>query len=214
MHWVLIDEAHHLLPSVWAGAPLILPREFTAHVLIAVDPEHVSPEAMQEIQYVLALGTGADYTIEAFCRKVGEPPPARVEQIPDRGQASFWNRRTRQLQLISTIDPSRNRQRHRRKYAEGELGPDESFYFRGPDGALNLRAQNLVLFVQLAEGVDDRTWTHHLRAGDYSRWLREQIKDDELADEISSIERDKRLSPSQSRSQIKEAIGRRYTGPA
>jgi hypothetical protein len=213
-HWVLIDEAHHLLPSVWAGAPLILPREFTAHVLITVAPEHVSTEAMQQIQYVLALGTGADDTIEAFCKKVGEPPPARLEQIPELGQALFWIRPTRQMQLISTIEPCQNRQRHRRKYAEGEISEGESFYFRGPDGALNLRAQNLVLFAQLAEGVDDRTWTHHLRAGDYSRWLREQIKDDDLADEVAGIERDKRLSPLQSRSRVKEAIARRYTGPA
>ena len=76
-----------------------------------------------------------------------------------------------------------------------------------------MRAQNLILFVQLAEGVDDRTWTHHLRAGDYSRWFREQIKDDELADEVSNIERDKGLSPAQSRGRIKDAIARRYTGP-
>jgi len=201
------------LPPAWAGAPLILPREFTAYVLITVDPEHVSPEAMQEIQYVMALGNKADHTIESFCKKLGEPPPARFEQIPERGQALFWDRRTRQMRLVSTIEPDRNRQRHRRKYAEGDLGEDESFYFRGPDGALNLRAQNLVLFVLLAEGVDDKTWLHHLRAGDYSRWLREQVKDDELADEVSNIERDKRLSPSESRSQIKEAIARRYTGP-
>jgi hypothetical protein len=125
-HWVLIDEAHHLLPSDWAGAPLILPREFTAYVLITVDPEHVSPEAMQEIQYVMALGTGADSTIESFCNKVGEPPPARFEQIPERGQALFWDRRTRQRQLVSTIEPCRDRQRHRRKYAEGELSEGES----------------------------------------------------------------------------------------
>src|SRR5215469_7401324 len=116
-------------------------------------------------------------------------------------------------ELVSTIEPCRDRQRHRRKYAEGELSKDESFYFRGPDAALNLRAQNLILFVQLAEGVDDRTWTHHLHPGDYSHWLREQVKDDELADEVSNIEGDERLSPAQSRSQIKEAIARRYTGP-
>jgi len=38
------------------------------------------------------------------------------------------------------------RRRHQRKYAEGDLGADKSFYFRGPAGALNLRAQNLTLF--------------------------------------------------------------------
>src|SRR5512147_922046 len=74
---------------------------------------------------------------------------------------------------------ARRRRRHIRKYAEGQLGEDKSFYFRGPDNRLNLRAQNLNMFVQIAEGVDDATWLHHLRAGDYSRWLRDAIKDGE-----------------------------------
>ncbi len=213
-HWVVIDEAHHLLPSAWAGAPLVLPRTFAANVLITVDPEHVSPQALQGIEYLAALGPEAERTIEAFCRMVDEAPPAPFGQIPDRGQALLWSRRTRQLRLVSTIEPRQERQRHSRKYAEGELGEDKSFYFRGPDGALNLRAQNLMLFLQLAEGVDDLTWVHHLRAGDYSRWLRDQIKDDELADEVAAIESDQALSPSQSRDHVKEAIDRRYTSPA
>ena len=75
-----------------------------------------------------------------------------------------------------------------RKYAEGDLGEDKSFYFRGPEGKLNLRAQNLLLFIQLAEGVDDDTWLHHLRQGDYARWFRDAIKDDALADEAARIE--------------------------
>jgi hypothetical protein len=41
----------------------------------------------------------------------------------------------------------------------------ESRYFRGPEGRLNLRAKNLALFLQIAEGIDDSTWLHHLRAG-------------------------------------------------
>ena len=161
-----------------------------------------------------ALGPEAERTIEAFCRMVDEAPPSPFGQIPDRGQALLWSRRTRQLRLVSTIEPRQERQRHSRKYAEGELGEDKSFYFRGPDGALNLRAQNLMLFLQLAEGVDDLTWVHHLRAGDYSRWLRDQIKDDELADKVAAIESDQALSPSQSRDHVKEAIDRRYTSPA
>jgi hypothetical protein len=58
------------------------------------------------------------------------------------------------------------RNRHQRKYMQGELGPDKSFYFRGPDNRLNLRAQNLLTFLQMADGVDDETWRYHLRRGD------------------------------------------------
>ena len=70
-----------------------------------------------------------------------------------------------------------------------------SFYFRGPRGALNLRAQNLVLYLQIAAGVDDETWIHHLRQGDYSRWFREEIKDEDLADAVAAIERQPDLTP-------------------
>jgi hypothetical protein len=91
--------------------------------------------------------------------------------------------------------PRQHLRRHTRKYAEGDLGEDLSFYFRGPDGGLNLRAQNLLLFLQIAEGVDDATWLHHLRAGDYSRWLAVSIKDPELASEVAVIEENEALTP-------------------
>jgi hypothetical protein len=99
------------------------------------------------------------------------------------------------------------------KYTEGELGEDRSFYFRGPDGALSLRVQNLSLFLQIAAGVDDRTWLYHLRAGDYSARIRGAIKDEDLADEVAAVEHDRDLSAADSRARIKEAIDRRYTGP-
>jgi haloacid dehalogenase-like hydrolase/Helicase HerA, central domain len=213
-HWLVIDEAHHLLPSAWESAPLILPREFGANVLITVSSEHVAAEALQGIEYVLALGAEADHEIASFCRVVGEPAPAPFGREPDRGHALFWNRRSGKLVAVSTVPPRRDRQRHVRKYAEGELGEDKSFYFRGPEGALKLRAQNLMMFLQIAEGIDDRTWVHHLRAGDYSRWLRDKVKDSELADEVAGIESDGAPTPSESRQRVKEAIDRRYTSPA
>jgi hypothetical protein len=47
-----------------------------------------------------------------------------------------------------------------------------------------------MLFLQIADGVDDRTWEHHLGAGDYSKWFRHQIKNVELAREAAEVERD------------------------
>src|SRR5262249_41723047 len=57
----------------------------------------------------------------------------------------------------------------------GELPPDRSFYFRGPEGKLNLRCRNLAFFLEVAAGVDDDTLLYHLRHGDYSRWFRDAI---------------------------------------
>ena len=69
------------------------------------------------------------------------------------------------------------------------------------------------MFLQMADGVDDETWLHHLRLGDYSRWARDAIKDTELADEIAAIE-SSGSSATDSRAAIAEAIGRKYTHPS
>jgi len=98
--------------------------------------------------------------------------------------------------------------RHVRKYAEGELPPDRSFYFRGPQAALNLRAANLKRFCELAEGVDEATWAHHLKRGDYSAWMLNQIKDGELADEVAAVEHDS--AATDSRPRVLELVRSRY----
>ena len=61
--------------------------------------------------------------------------------------------------------------------------------------------------------VDDETWLHHLRAGDYSQWFRERIKDPTLAEEAAAVERDPSLSAVQSRAKLREVVERHYTLP-
>ena len=69
------------------------------------------------------------------------------------------------------------------------------------------------MFLQMAQGVDDQTWTHHLRSGEYSRWFGEAIKDDELAAETRGVEQNEFLSAEESRERISEIVERRYTAP-
>ncbi len=110
-------------------------------------------------------------------------------------------------------EPGRvERIRHRRKYAEGDLRW-HSFYFRGQDGQHNLKAQNLLVFCQLAQGIDEESWLFHLRRGDYSRWFRGAIKDEYLANETERIEGRYDLSPLQTRQMIQELVAARYTLP-
>ncbi len=70
-----------------------------------------------------------------------------------------------------------------------------------------------MIFLQIADGVDDETWMHHLRSHDVSRWIRDAIKDKDLADEILSVE-DGETELSASRRRVREAVERRYTAPA
>ena len=68
--------------------------------------------------------------------------------------------------------------------------------------------------MQTAYGVDDDTWRHHLRAGDYSRWFRTAIKDPALAEAAAAVETETVLSAQESRDRIRELIEERYTAPA
>jgi hypothetical protein len=62
----------------------------------------------------------------------------------------------------------------------------------------------------LDEGLDAETWLHHLRQGDYSRWFRTHIKDDQLASDAERIEQQTDLSADESRARIGELIQRYY----
>lgn len=214
-HWIVIDEAHHLMPASWNPAALTMPQEFKGMLLITVHPEHVSPAALSAIDDIVTVGQSPTEKIEEFCKSLGEKSPQLTPQNLEPGVALAWLRKTGEQPFTFRITPGKmERHRHVRKYAEGQLGEDKSFYFRGPSQKLNLRAQNLILFTQIAEGVDDETWMFHLHQGDYSGWFREAIKDEGLADEAEQIEKQADLPAAQSRDLIKEAIERRYTLPA
>jgi HAD superfamily hydrolase (TIGR01484 family) len=82
----------------------------------------------------------------------------------------------------------------------------ESFWFRGPKGALNLRAQSLPMFLQIGAGVDEETWMHHLRAGDFSRWFEGVVRNPELAERVRRVEADETLDPAASREAIRALV--------
>jgi hypothetical protein len=130
------------------------------------------------------------------------------------GQALVWRIGAPEAHVVVAEPTKTEMKRHSRKYMEGNLGRDRAFYFRGPEGKLNLKAHNLELFLHLSDGIDDATWLFHLHAGDYSRWLRAEVKDAELADEVGVIERDYAMAPPESRAAVRAAVEKRYTLPA
>lgn len=213
-HWLLIDEAHHLLPAKRSGVDLMLPESLPGVVLITVHPEALAREALENVHVVLAVGDNAAAVIGTVCDARGLPHPQDVPR-PGRDEAVIFELGSgKPPRLIKPAATRQARRRHTRKYAEGKLGKDRSFYFRGPDSRLNLRAHNLMLFVELSEGVDDETWEYHRRCGDYSTWVRDAIKDESLADEIAAIESDPSLDAKSSRKRIASAVHTRYTVPA
>jgi hydroxymethylpyrimidine pyrophosphatase-like HAD family hydrolase len=213
-HWIVIDETHHMLPSDWAPTSVTLPQELYGLMLITVHPDQVSPKILASVDTIIAIGDSPDQTIRAFSKTIGQKPPKVSSGKLKPGEVIAWRRQPKTEPVrFRSIPPQTEHQRHIRKYAEGKLSDDDAFYFRGPQGKLNLRAQNLKTFIQLTEGVDDETWLHHLRRGDYSDWFRKAIEDEKLANEAEEIEKMANVSPEKSRALIKSIIEARYTAP-
>lgn len=213
-HWIVIDEIHHLLPASWIPSLLTMPRDLSGLLMVTIHPEHIAPEVLSTADAIIAIGEEPEKTIRKFSSTLGENPPRIPEVDLKKGEAIVWWRKPgREPFKFRSITPKKERKRHHLKYAEGELPPERSFYFKGPDGKLNLRAQNLMIFLQMADGVDDDTWTYHLEQGDYSFWFRNMIKDPELAKEAQEIESRNGVSAIESRRLIREKVLARYTAP-
>ncbi len=212
-HWILVDEVHHFLPEDWATGSPTLPQDLNGLALVTCYPERVAAPAVRLLDTLLVVGDSPGAAVKAFAKALDEQPVATPHAL-EPGQALIWAPRRGEDSMVFQVARTRlAHRRHQRKYAHGDLG-DSSFYFRGPSEKLNLRAQNLMLFCQLGDGVDDETWLYHLRRGDYSNWFHDRIKDEELAEEARSIEKGEDVSPRESRRLIREAVEKRYTLPA
>lgn len=212
-HWMILDEAHHILPTEWGHLAEILPHTLGETVFATVYPDHLAPAILALVDVIMAVGESPDKTMRRFSNASGHSlvwPEGLSYKV---GQAVVWFPRSGHPPFPISMIPARgDRIRHRRKYAEGNLG-NHSFYFRGPNGRSNLRARNLTIFSQIAEGIDEETWLFHLRRGDYSAWFRETIKDRYLADQTERIERRRNLQPAETRNLVRGLIESRYTLP-
>jgi HAD superfamily hydrolase (TIGR01484 family) len=214
-HWLIVDEAHHMLHPYWIDCvEPIWDEKGMGFIMITVDPEQISSKVLSSIDLALAVGRDTKKTLDAFADIIGQRKPEHASGHLGWGQAILWSRHLYEKPIKITIaDSLTTRVRHLRKYAEGNVGSERSFYFTGPDRRLKLRAQNLQLFMQIGDGVDDETWLYHLKKGDYSNWFHEVINDNRLADGCKKIEGQKSLKACESRSRIRQLIERFYTLP-
>jgi hydroxymethylpyrimidine pyrophosphatase-like HAD family hydrolase/energy-coupling factor transporter ATP-binding protein EcfA2 len=210
-HWLVIDEAHQVLGAGTNGPPPELLNDFPASILITTDPRSLARNVLKKVDAVLAFDPAASKIVADFTNAIDMPVELDKLTLEDH-EVLFWSRSPEQLPRVIKIEtPRQDHRRHQRKYAIGDVGEWHSFYFRGLGNAINLRAKNVLQFLEIAQQVDDATWEHHLRARDYSEWFRNVIKDEELAGEVGDIAGDLTLTPCQSRERVKKAVSRRYT---
>jgi hypothetical protein len=210
-HWYIIDEAHYPLPAKWQPVEALHLEELRSVMFITAFPDKLPETVLRNIDLFVAIGDEPRQSLAHFCDLLGEPCPKMLEPA-DRQvhRALAWWRRHGPPFWFKRLAPREEHQRHQHGYLEGDMDPEHRFYFRGPKGELNLAAQNLRIFMQLGDGVDDDTWLHHLRNGDYADWFRQVIKDDDLADTAERLATDDHITAVDSRRQLFDLIKKKY----
>ena len=208
-HWLILDEAHHLIPADGSPVVELLRAGAESFCLSTLDISMLAPE-VRTLPNVVAATQLDTFGAAVRAASGGRPSALAGAPLAEGEVAIAWLGPSSRAQRFRVGKRRVQHRRHVRKYTEGELPPDRSFYFRGPTGSLNLRAANLVRFVELAEGVDEPTWAWHLGQRDYSAWARQQIKDDDLAGALAEVET-AGLPPAESRRRALDEIRARYT---
>lgn len=209
-HWIIADEAHHMLPAPAAPSYYDIPDDFKNFLFITVSTEGMNEAILNKTTLLISMGDDAAKALQAFSRFRNIPLAENAVTPLQKGQAWVWDITSgKQPVLIKTDKPAHLQQRHKKKYATGDMDYN-SFYFRGPENKLSLKAYNLVMFTQMAEGIDEETWRYHLKRKDYSNWLRHSVHDEELASLVGDIENDEQLRQG-SRRAIIDLINEHYT---
>ncbi|HUF90735.1 MAG TPA: HAD hydrolase family protein, partial [Candidatus Limnocylindria bacterium] len=154
-HWLIIDEAHHVMPADGSPAAELLRAGPESFCLITLSADKLASPTLPQVNAVAsteleALHAGMQAVLRA--RPQPAPMPPNVDGGPlERGEAVLASLASPPRAVRFQVTRARvQHRRHIRKYTEGELPADRSFFFRGPQEALNLRAANLARFVELA----------------------------------------------------------------
>jgi HAD superfamily hydrolase (TIGR01484 family) len=211
-HFLIMDEAHHLMPRANRTGPVEFLENLNSFIAITTRPEILDHQLVKMVNTALVMGEMPAETMRSFASMLPEEMVLPAHLMFQKGDVLVWQKSQPQPRLIRSDMPVPLLLRHKRKYATGDMGYN-SFYFNGPAHRMNLKASNLIMFIQMGSGVDDETWSYHLGRHDYSNWFRNSVKDEKLALCAEKIEGEA-LNAGASRKAIFKAIEERYTLPA
>jgi hydroxymethylpyrimidine pyrophosphatase-like HAD family hydrolase len=199
-HWLLIDEVHSLCPT--SGAELdALCQELMQQGgmgLISYRPSLVKPALLAQLdQWILTCTrmSAEAKTLERYLPGLqaevmaihplstfpqGQACLVRV----DKNQSSI----TKELVTFRTGSRTVPHIRHLNKYLQAPLPAPKRFYFCDPSGRFAGRvAASLAEFRQVVHEAPVASLDYHLYRGDFERWLREVLHDDELARDLRRL---------------------------
>jgi hydroxymethylpyrimidine pyrophosphatase-like HAD family hydrolase/GTPase SAR1 family protein len=211
-HMIIMDEAHHMVPKEHEESFFNFPADFHNFLVITTKPDLICHSFLKRINIAMTIGELPDQAMSSFADLTGRNIAIPENVVFNIGEILVWQKGGNDARLFKSDMPIQFLFRHKRKYATGDMA-ENSFIFKGPDHKLNLKANNLLTFIQMAEGIDDETWIYYLQRKDYSKWFRNSVKDEGLARLAEKIE-DTEHNANLSRKAIFQLINERYTAPA
>ncbi len=206
-HWLIMDEAHHLVPAPSGITADHFPPDFNNFIVISTSPHALHATALSKIGMIISIGDNPAYPFEQFGKMLQCEVPVDIPPLVE-GEICVWERNgSRSPFVVRYNQPHQLLQRHKKKYAQGDMG-ENSFIFTGEEGRLHLVANNLILFQHIAEGLDIDTWLYHLRRKDFTNWFRKTIHDEDLARVAEEAEK---MDAAASRRHVLDFIKQKYT---
>ena len=101
-HFVVVDEAHHMLPATWDPGATALPSGLRGFMFVTVRPEALSPRTLDCVDRALAVGEEAGAALAVFARAHGLPEPEGAGAVA-RGEVLTMSRTSPAPQRFTVI---------------------------------------------------------------------------------------------------------------
>ncbi|GAB4446674.1 MAG: HAD-IIB family hydrolase [Chloroflexi bacterium OHK40] len=221
-HWLLVDEVQSLCPpagSETADALSLLASEGGVGI-VTYRPDQVPPRLLDVIDHWLITRLDAPAELAAINSRL-ERSPGWAEQMATlpalpRGHAVLYTD-TRgsdppapQPVIFRAGPRTVPHIRHLHKYLRAPLPYERRFFFHNAQGSyLGQSAANLWEFRVALGTLPLGSLRYHLERGDFERWVRQVLHDDELAARLNKLAR-RHLAGEALRSALVSVVGDRY----
>jgi len=215
-HFIVLDEAHYFL-----GGPdyaQLFDRELGGYILVTYRVTDLSPDVLSATDAIIATRVTNRRQAAGLLALVPATPPssgwvdilaglAIGEAVVLPGTPELGNVLTR-FRLAPRLTPH---VRHRQKYIDVVVRPEQEFVFTLQGRATPWRARTLGEFLAVLPQVSEEVFRGHLARGDFHRWVENVLGDRELGEAIRLIERG---DASNARNFILRTVYDRYLGAA
>lgn len=200
-HWLLIDEIQSFCPRSGGEINAMLQEVMTVGGIgvVSYRPSLVDPRIMAALDHWLLTRLSLPSEIEAVQPFLNgrHGCGCLLDQLPTltRGQACMclaagptWQAPAATILTLRASARVVPHIRHLNKYLRAALPASKRFYFCAADGTcLGRSAASLWEFRELLAHVDLDSLIYHTRRGDFEHWVRDVLRDDELARRLRKI---------------------------